>query len=217
MEFFILFVMAIAGFMGFLFYREYLAEKQRTAELQQVAGELGFDFVPEGQDSLHRDLARFPLFSLGRSDQLKNLLRGRTSDLEVAIFDFRYVIGSGKNRQTFRQTVIAFQFQEPRLPTFSLRPENLWHKVGAWFGYQDFDFENHPGFSGSYLLRGDSEDAVRRLFADPVLDWFEQHPGLSVEAGGQRLLFYRSNDRVVPAKVRELMEEGFQVLKLFRP
>jgi hypothetical protein len=160
-------------------------------------------------------LGSFHLGSQGHSKSVTNLLRGRSNNLEVAIFDYRFVTGSGKHKHTWNQTVISFRFDGPALPTFSLRPENFGHKIGKWFGYQDINFESHPDFSRKYLVRGSQEQAIRELFTTKVLDYYQDKSGLSTEGSGNTLLFYRHAKRVQPPAIRSFMEEGFEVLLLF--
>ena len=197
-------------------YVSYLAEKKRTEALKRVAEELGFDFFPKDQGLLG-ELASFPLFSQGHSKRLTNLMRGEAGGLAVEIFDYRYTTGGGKSSTTWKQTVICFRLDGPGLPAFSLRPENILDRIGAWFGSQHITFEDYPGFSKSYLLRGPDEKAIRELFTEQVLAFYEGRTGLSTEGGGDRLLFYRHNKRVGPEQVRAFLEEGFQVLAAFRP
>ncbi len=143
------------------------------------------------------------------------MLHGETRNLELAIFDYRYTIGHGKNSRTHRQSVIYFGAAALALPPFELRPEGVFHRVGSAFGYQDIDFETHAQFSRTYLLRGDTEEGVRGLFSDELLEFFETHPGLSVEGGGNQLVFYRRKKRIEPDGTQEFMEEGTEVLTLF--
>jgi hypothetical protein len=204
--------LALAGWIG---YTHHVAEKKRTEELQRVANELAFEFLPLGDASLTQSLGQFHLFSQGHGKRLWNLLRGTTHDLEVAIFDYRYTIGSGKHKQTRNHTVISFRFTGEPLPQFSLRPENFADKVGGWFGYQDIDFDTHPAFSKQYWLRGANEQAVRALFTTAVLEYFQQNPGLTTEASGNILLFYRHWSLLKPQEVRSFMEQGFGILTQF--
>jgi hypothetical protein len=206
-------VFALAGVFAYLAHRW---EKQRMEAWRQAADEMGFDFAASPGEGI---LSRFPglhLFSQGRSRKVKNVLRGKAGGLEVSIFDYSYVIGSGKNRQTFNQTVLAFEIDDTHLPTFSLRPEQWFHKVGQWFGYRDIDFESHPRFSKTYLLRGEDEEAVRQVFPDHVLEYYEECPNVCTEGCGGRLVYYRTTRRVDPKEVRTFLEEGFRVLALFR-
>jgi hypothetical protein len=194
------------------------ADRKRSEGLRRVADEMGFEFHPDPGEGI---LARYPgfhLFSQGRSRDVRNLLRGQAGGLEVSIFDYAYVTGGGKSRHTWRQSVLAFEFADADLPGFSLRPEQWFHKVGQWLGYQDIDFESHPTFSRKYLLRnGEREEAVRALFADRVLEYYEAHPNVCTEGCGGRLVYYRAQQQIGPADVRPFLEEGFEVLALFRP
>ena len=142
-------------------------------------------------------------------------MRGKTQDLEVAIFDYRYTTGSGKHKHTWNHSVVCFRFVGTVLPVFSLRPENMGHKIGQWFGSQDIDFDTHRTFSKRYLLRGSDEAAVRGIFKKDVLDFYEGKMGLCTEGAGNTLLFYREGTRTKPEGVRAFMEEGFGVLGLF--
>jgi hypothetical protein len=102
------------------------------------------------------------------------------------------------------------------LAAFSLRPEGAWDKISSWFGSADIDFETHKKFSRSFVLRGQNEAAVRRLFTPPVLDYFEQHSGSSVEGSDHTLLFYRHGKSVPPAGVTQFLADAFESSSLFR-
>jgi hypothetical protein len=204
------------GVVGFLAFR---ADRKRTEGLRRVAEEMGFEYAAAAPvDGLRARYPGFHLFAQGRRPDVRNLLRGRAGGLDVSIFDYAYVTGSGKSRHTWRQTVLAFEFDDPDLPGFSLRPEMWFHKVGQWLGYKDIDFDTNPKFSRQYLLRsGEREDDVQALFSDRVLEYYEAHPNVCTEACGHRLVYYRAQKRIGPAEVREFLEEGFRVLALFRP
>lgn len=192
-------------------------ERRRTAGLADAADGLGFEFHPNGDPVLTDRLARFHLFSQGHSARLWNVLRGRTRDLDVAVFDYRYTVGRGKHRRTYSTTVAYFRADDLNLPAFVLRPEGFWSRLGvSLFGRQDINFDTHPAFSKAFLLRGPDEAAVRGVFGEPVLAYFEGQAGVSVEAAGGTLLFYRHAGRVDPADVRAFLTDGFAVLGLFR-
>jgi len=193
------------------------AERKRTVALRRAADEMGFEFTPDPGEGVLSRYPGFHLFTQGRRPDVRNLLRGRAGGLEVSIFDYSYVTGSGKSRHTWRQTVLAFEFDDADLPGFSLRPEMWFHKIGQWLGYKDIDFDTHSGFSRKYVLRSGEEEAVRSLFNDHVLDYYEANPNVCTEGCGGRLVYYRALKRIDPSEVRSFLEEGFRVLALFRP
>jgi len=212
-----LIVLAFVALVCVIIWLAYVAEKKRTEEFQAVANDLGFEFVPKGDPNLLQSMGRFRLFSQGHSKQIKNLLRSKTEELKVAIFDYKFTTGSGKNSHTWSQSVISFCFPGAPLPKFLMRPEGFWDKIGSWMGFQDIDFDDHPEFSSNYVLRGDNEQAVRQLFTSAILDYFTENKKLCTEGCGQTLLFYRSQVRVKPQEVRKFLEEGWRVLALFHP
>ncbi len=136
--------------------------------------------------------------------------QSRTS-IEVMLFDYRYITGTHRHHHVNQATVAAFHAVGETLPEFSLQPENLLHKIGGLLGYQDIDFEENPGFSGRYLLRGPQEDAIRRLFTSEVLDFFDQRPGWCVEAGGDWIVVFRRGRRVGPQDLGEFLKQAFEV------
>jgi hypothetical protein len=191
-------------------------ERKRTEALRKTAEEFGFEFKPEPGVGFLGDLSEFHLFNQGHSRTFKNLMRGVANGLDVCIFDYRFVVGHGKHQKVWQQSVFAVRCEAMSLPLFSLRPENIWHKIGTWFGYQDIDFESHPRFSKQYLLRGPDEEAIRAAFTPKALDYFHERSGKSVEGRGDLIVYYRSR-RLAPEQTRSFMEEGFEVLGVFRP
>ncbi|HLW64092.1 MAG TPA: hypothetical protein VKS79_02155 [Gemmataceae bacterium] len=194
----------------------YFVEKKRTEAFQKVAEEFGFKFLPKGDAGLLGSLSSFYLFSQGHSKKLFNLMRGTTRDLQVCIFDYRYTVGYGKHQKIYQQSVICFEAEDMDLPSFNLRPESFWHKIGAVFGYKDINFDTHPEFSKRYLLRGPDEEEIREVFTPEVLDQLEETNGICIEAEGPQLIYYRSSKRLKPDETKKLMGEGFDILAVFR-
>jgi hypothetical protein len=205
---------AIIAFSLIIFAVGAYFEKKRREALSAVAEELAFQFRPNGDAELNQLLSGFELFNLGHSRRMTNLLQGKTSDLELNLFDYQYTTGSGKNRTTRTYSIFVARRPGMKLPEFSLAPENFLHKIGSLFGFQDIDFDSHPRFSSRYLLRGSDEEAIRTLFKPKVLDWFEEHGGLTIEAKRDLVVFYKS-PRISPTQIRNFMAEGFEVLKVF--
>jgi hypothetical protein len=197
-------------------YIGHLYEQKRTKAFFDLSRELAFDFSPGGDPGYFDSMSALHLFSQGRNRRWSNLMRGEAGGLVVSIFDYKFTTGGGKHQHTTRQTVICFQFDEPSLPLFSLRPESFWHKVGGWMGMKDIDFDSHPRFSSAYFLQGPDEEAIRKVFTTTALDFFEQNTNLSVEAMGNRLFYYTPGIRVDAKKIHDFMARGFEILKQFR-
>jgi hypothetical protein len=209
------FFAGIAAFIVTAILLSWLYERKRTQDLKALAASLKFSFSAT-DDAVLNAMSPFYLFSQGRSQKVANIMRGSANNIDVIIMDYQYTTGSGKNSHTWKQTVIAFRSPLLNLPSFTLRPENLFHKIGAVFGYQDIDFASHPAFSRRYLLRGDDENAVRALFSDALLSHYDQSKGLSTEGDGDAFIFYRVSKRVPPKGIMEFMQEGFAFFGLMK-
>src|ERR1043165_5833572 len=116
-----------------------LAEERRRM-IQQAAQMMGWTYLPLADFSMIPNIGSYHLFSQGHSKKIENMMYGEIDGGRAAVFDYYYVTGSGKHRTTDNQTVAYFQSRSLQLPLFSLRPENVFHKVFGAFGYQDIDF-----------------------------------------------------------------------------
>lgn len=187
-------------------------EKKRRENLAKAAEELGLTFFPEGSDALYNRLSKFSLFNLGRDRKMKNLVQGDAGDVKLAIFDYQYTTGSGKNTQTHKTTIAVIESQAIRCPVFSLRPENwLFDRVGGMLGFQDIDFESHPNFSSMFVLKSPNEEGVRAFFKPALLEYFESQPSLSVEAERGVMFFYRASRLSKPAELKDLFAKAYEV------
>lgn len=212
----LLIIVLVFGLLTLIIVLAIRGEKKRTEAFEKVAADLGLPFHPKGDAALLERLQGFHLFSQGRSKKMQNLLYGQIEGGEVALFGHRYTTGSGKNSQVHNQNVAYFRSPSLDLPRFALRPEHIFHKIGGVLGYQDIDFDSHERFSKAYLLRGDDEAAIRETFTDSVLSFYECQKGISTEAGGDQLIFYRAGKRIKPEEVVSFLEEASSAFKLFK-
>jgi len=193
-------------------------EKKRTEELQMIAQSMGLEFgthTPLYAQNLLFTL-NLPLFNQGRSKTIYNLMYGSDGATESMVFDYKYTTGSGKKQQTAHFTIALMRSPQLDLPSFTLRPERFGDRILSAFGRQDIDFSDHPELSRSYLLRG-PEEAVRAVFHEHVLTWFQGQPGLLVQGDDQDLIVLRSKPgRIRVGEVRELFEQSFQLFSLMR-
>ena len=73
---------------------------------------------------------------------------------------------------------------------------------------QDIDFDSHPKFSKMFEVTGEDEQAIRNFLNPSVLDYFENHPGISLEACGDTLFFYVPRQRVEPDEIKDLLSQA---------
>ena len=211
-------VVIILGFVviiGLIVWFSWRSAKKRVEEFQRVADEIGLPFYPRGDNSLLSSLHGFHLFSVGYDKTIRNMLHGNSDNVEVAIFDYAYAVGSGDTASAHFQSVIYFRSSRLALPHFALRPESIFHKMGSAMGYQDIDFDSHPQFSRTFLLQGADEASIRSLFKPELLTFLESQQQISIEGGGDQMVYYRNAKRIKPEEVRDFMQQGFEIYSRF--
>lgn len=190
--------------------------KKRTEALSAKAKSLGMQFSNPPRNHTTALLDRFALGDRGRSNRTINEMWNKTSKEELRVLGYKYTTGSGKHSRTHFQTVYVLTSTQLNLPDFELQPENFLHKIGQAFGYQDIDFDTNTGFSKAYLLRGKNEAAIRELFSEELLRYFENNQGLCVEGQGDTILIYRDNKRIAPDEMQPFIQSNKQLISLFK-
>ena len=211
----IVFLFAIIVLFVVIFLYQRKKARERTQQLQAVAAQLGWNFAEEMPLNMIPGFENFGLFSQGHGKQIQNMMYGTASGIKAGVFDYVYVTGSGKHRQTHYQTVVYLEPPNFSVPYFSLRPENFMHKIFTAFGYQDIDFGQRPEFSKQYILRGQNEQTIRRSFTDQVLSFYEMYGGTSTDGGGNQLFLFRGGYRVQPNEIQGYVGLALNVANLF--
>jgi len=127
---------------------------------------------------------------------------------ETFLFDFCYVVSSGKTTRGVNQTVAAFHLPGANMPDFQLAPCSFEQKIGRFFGAKQLKFEANPIFSNRYVATGADLESAGRLFTPGVLSFFESHTNdlLTVEGYWDWIIVYRPEHRVKPAELGEFLE-----------
>jgi len=190
-------------------------QKKRTEAWQRIAEQLGLTFLGDNNDLLKR-FGHLRVFQHGRSRRMRNAVVGDAGDTEIAIGDYRYTTGGGRNSKTHDQTVCILRSDELDLPHCHLRPEiRFFDFLGGLLGGQDIDFEEDPVFSKAYVLQGSHEGTIRQMFDEPTRAWFSQRRDrrFHFEALGDTLVFHTGR-HVKPQQTPELMQQALEIKKL---
>lgn len=197
----------VIGGIGWAIY----AEKQRREQLQEAAEQMGLTFYRDGDSILHTRLSKFKLFNIGRSRKIKNVIMGDSGEVKIAILDYQYTTGSGKNSSTHMMTIASIQSDQLHCPPFTMRTEGMFDKIGSALGFQDIDFDEYPEFSRMFVLQSPDETGTRNFFQEALIRFFENKKGISVEAESGMMFFYRPRKRVKPAELKDLLSEAYEV------
>jgi hypothetical protein len=209
------FIVVVIGVLVVATLVSHKREQERTRQLRGVGPMLGWQFSEAADLNWIPNLEAFGLFNQGHSKSITNAMYGEIDGVKAAVFDYHYVVGHGKNQSTYNQSVVYFEPRNLNVPFFSLRPEHLIHKLISTFGYQDIDFGNRPTFSSKYLLRAPDEAAVRNLFNDALLAFYEVNLGLSADGGGNQLFLFQQNYRQPPHQIQSTVNAALQLQRLY--
>jgi hypothetical protein len=104
-------------------------------------------------------------------------------------------------RDFLSQTAAILESPRQRTPNFKLHFERALFSDNI-----GIKFPRRPKFSKCYLLEGEDEAAIRKLFGEKLLMFFEVTLGLSVEGSDNYLLLYRENNRLDGEGLDEFMK-----------
>jgi len=104
---------------------------------------------------------------------------------------------------------------ETNIPDFTIAKEFLSDRIVERFGAQDIDFKEYPEFSHKYVLKGADEQAIRNLFQEPVIRFFEKHDGLYMEVHNNKILIHK-NKVLKPEELEYFLEEGIEFSNILR-
>jgi hypothetical protein len=191
------------------FAATYFLKGRRAQKLESLAARLRFGFRREGSSEEKQLMAESSL-GIGIYNHVRNVIEPvPADDLNMKVFDYSYSFKNGRNLDTATQTVVHLRSPLLRLPSFLLRPRSRLAKLGQLLGVaSEINLANAPVFNRMFLLRGESETAIRQLFTPAVIQHFEQLTGVSVGGGGNALIVYRDRQRARPKEVLQRLAEA---------
>lgn len=205
----VLLVLVTVGFVVLIALLGARVQQRRTDLLRRAADEIGFSFRPS-DPAVAAALKGLVLFSRGQVSHARNVMRGEAHGLETLVFDYHDTLRVGTHAYRFQLSVVYFVKANANWPAFWLRLRQRSDTPGPGMVL----FEDDPEFSKRYVLQAANADATRVLFNDDVREFFTEHPGLWVEASGQRLI-YSTGKMLDPAQLETFLAEGFAVLNVF--
>ncbi len=188
-----------------------LGEAARQEGMRTEARRLTFDHRARSPGVPVEGLDELPTLRKGRSRRARSIMSGDSSGRELVAFDWFFRTGGGNRSGRHRMTIVAFRRKNEPRTEFQIRPENAIHRIASALGWLDIDFENDAEFSGSYLLRGSDEKAIRALFSRSTRRAFARDPGWQVDAGAEWVGLWRHR-RPSPQGLREYIERADRLM-----
>ncbi|MFH2052784.1 MAG: hypothetical protein ABIK96_10010 [bacterium] len=184
---FILIFLAIVITIGVIAWRQ---EQQRRQALLLWAHGRGWRLDSSGRKDWHKNWPGLKVFDRGHSKSSKNIVKGAIEGLDVSCFDFQYVTGSGKNRQTHRRGVVILGCEFPTIP-LQIRREHAFDKVGEFLGKDDIDFESAE-FSRRFYVTSSDRKWAYDIIHGRTMEYLLGAPDFGIEFGFQEIAVYRT-------------------------
>jgi hypothetical protein len=216
----VLFVVCFAGLTAFavLFHRlDFAEQKRRCEEVKLFAAKVGFEYA-ESDRRLLKELGALSLFSWRLNRQLRNVIRKRSGQLEVLLFDYSFPDRVASDEAYIcTQTVICFRLQGQAVPAFRLVPDGFVMSLPSLIGFRGITFTEDPEFKYMYALRGNDEAAIRTTFNETVRQWFTAHEPIEMESSGDAIIFCRKREILADEKIGTRLAEACEVVELMIP
>jgi hypothetical protein len=203
-------VAGLVALAGGIFAIVFFVARKRTQALTTVALEIGFVFAGESWKNVPQaPLLQTALFNKGRAKYFQNIMTGSVDRLHASVFDYSYTVGWGRYSRVYNQTVAAYRKNDAALPSFSLYPQGLVHKIWEAMVHKDVAFHSQLDFFRRYYVRSLEKERVNILFTPALLTFlegFDKKKKWRVEGLSDTLIIYRSGKKSKPEDVRSFLE-----------
>lgn len=203
--------------------------KLRIKDFKLLAAKMGFTFKEEKNHLITDYQMDFKLFDKGRSKKITAYMEATKNDVTLAVFDYKFVTGGGKNSTTHKETIISFKNNSFSFPQFTLMRENMAHKLlgslsssleKSLLGFNDIDFPDSPLFSEKYLLGGKNPEKIKELFTFDVRTELEKYTSskqydINIFAAKDTVLFQIPQAKVRVKNIPEKIQMCSDILKAF--
>ena len=192
----LLFTLLAAVVLAAVFSVRRARERARRQAMQDLAHRLSMTYSGEDESGLLAQLKDFKLFNrerrwLGRKGRIRHVVRGKVEDTDLYMFDYSYLVSSGKSSRWITQTIFFANNKNWYLPNFKLQPETWWQKALAMFDKSDINFPENPEFSGRFWLTSEFESLTRKAFHPDIQQFLLERPPAHLEGNNFYLLAYK--------------------------
>lgn len=191
----------------------------RQKRLRNLATERGYLFSSQINWNTTY-LKKFHFFEIRPIERKINCLNGTFEDKDVSweIADITFNEGKAFTAETFNTTAMVLKLNKT-LPLFTLEKERTYEKlfdrVIAFTGYRDIEFEMYANFSKKFVVMGNDEAALRSLFTEDIIRFFEEHQISHIESNGEALLVFNKLKLARTDETIEFIEYGVELANLF--
>ena len=181
-----LFVIGMGAMLGLAL----LFAGRRRKEIEAWAEREGLAFSHRADRAFDRQYPEFRCLHLGHSRAAYNIASGMRNGRKLTAFDYRYVTGHGKNRSTHSFSAVIIESRVPLHP-LTIRPENAFDKVTAFFGAEDINFESTE-FSGAFHVSSPEKKWSYDVLHQRTMEFLLGKPRFNLQFGTQQVICWRN-------------------------
>ena len=162
---------------------------------QQFAQANNFQYQKTGS----LDLAG-ALFSLGHSPRTEDIITGTYDGNPLVLFNYRYIIGYGKNQQTYNDSIFRIEYPSVLAPILLVVDNQYFGGItGLFSGWEKIkpegDFDKNFGL---YTKKEFEIEALQVFTPDFMEKMLQQWPEFNLEFNGNKIIVFHS--RVITKK-----------------
>ena len=175
----------------------YISARRRREAMAAVAAKLGLYFEPAKRD-ITRRYGFLNKLRVGSNRYAFNMLSGNYQGHDVAVFDYHYRTGSGKNTQ--HHYISFFILHLPAyFPELVIGSEGFFSKIGQALGYDDIDFESYE-FSRKFCVRSPDKKFAYDVCNARMIEYLLSNTDLIIEIEGE-VLAVSFSSRLEPEQI----------------
>jgi len=183
---YVIVAIAVIGLLAFGLWRS----AKRRKELAAWASGKGLSFRPGRDAGFDERYRAFGCLRRGHSRFAHNIAEGNRNGRRVVAFDYHYVTGSGKNRQTHRFSAVVLH-SDVRLKPLRIRSENVFDRVTEFFGIDDIDFESAE-FSRAFHVKSADKRWAYDVLHQRTMEYLLAMPRFSIQFDDRCAIAWRN-------------------------
>lgn len=183
---------------------------KRQLSLQKLATVLDWDYRSEPSPEI-KTLERFDYFRSKMINYQYNELVSK--DSLYHFFDLSYSEGAFIAKEDLKASFLLVELNF-KIPVFILDQEHLFSGLNENTNYPVLSLSNYPDFSRRFFLGGNNLEAIRRLFDQELVFFFESHPSFRLESEGNSLLIKGKNRLSSIQEIKSLLAFTNELMSL---
>jgi len=172
----------------------YYQGEQRKQALAALARRHGWSFRTDHDTGME---ARYPAFSClceGSERYAFNILEGLVKQGPVCGFDYHYETYSTDSKGNtstshFYFSALVLDVGMPLRPLL-IRPETIFDKIGAFFGFDDIDFESDE-FSRRFCVKAEERRWAFDVISQATMEFLLAAPEFTIQFAGRWAMAFR--------------------------